>query len=122
MLHFVLTAASWLIGVVGVGGAIGAIAATVTIGPAATFAIVGPIVSRFLACAKCVAVVVFVLSTVGSYWVGRHGEYHRGYDAAVSDIAEENAATISLAVERRRPVSDCKARNGTWNQTTRRCQ
>lgn len=72
MLHFAFTAASWLIGVAGVGGAIAAVIAICVLGPAVVIPVVQAAVEQFIKCIACVAVTVFVLSTVGAYWVGHH--------------------------------------------------
>lgn len=72
MLNYVFVAATWLIGAIGVGGAIAAVVACVVLGPATVIAIVEPIFARFIACTPCVVFVVFVLSTTGAYWVGHH--------------------------------------------------
>jgi hypothetical protein len=71
-LHSVFIAASWLIGLLGVGGVVAAIAAVVFLAPAAVQAIVVPIFKRFIECTWCIVVVVFVLTTTGAYWVGHH--------------------------------------------------
>lgn len=72
MLHNLFIGLSWLIGGLGVVGAGAFIAGLVFLGPVALRAIVAPIVEEFFACTKCVAAVVFVLATVGAYWVGHH--------------------------------------------------
>lgn len=72
MLHYVFVGATWLIGLLGVGGAVAAIAGAVFLGPTAVVAIIQPLAVKFIKCTACVVVVVFVLSTVGAYWVGHH--------------------------------------------------
>lgn len=71
-LHGVMTFVSWAIGILGVGGVVAAIAAAIFLGPTVVIAIVQPAFSRFLACTKCVVATVFVLATVGAYWLGHH--------------------------------------------------
>lgn len=72
MLHYVFVAFTWLAGFLGVGGAVAFAAACLYLGPAAVMAFVGPLISRFLACAKCVAICAAVLATLAAYWVGHH--------------------------------------------------
>lgn len=122
MLHHLFIALTWLIGVIGITGAIALIVGVCLLGPAAVTAIVGPVLAKFLACAWCVAAVVFVLATVGAYWVGHHGEYRRGYNAALSAIAAEDAGAIAAATAQRNVWRDCRNRNGQWDQTTGTCQ
>jgi hypothetical protein len=74
MIHYVFIAATWLIGLFGVGGAIAVIAGLIFLGPAAVAAIVQPLVTKFMSCIWCIVVVVFVLSTTGAYWVGIYHE------------------------------------------------
>jgi hypothetical protein len=61
-------------------------------------------------------------AVITAYAVWHHEIYQSGYDKAISDIAEENQAAIGLAIERRQPWKDCRARNGVWIQSTRTCQ
>lgn len=122
MLHYIFVSATWLIGGLGITGTIVAVIATVFLGPTAVIAIIGPFISRFISCSRCVAAAVFVLSTVGAYWVGHHGEYRRGYDAAISNIAAEDAAAIGSALAKRDVWKECRAKNGTWDQTTGSCK
>ncbi len=74
MIHYVFIAATWLIGLFGVGGAIAIIAGLIFLGPAAVTAIVQPVITKFISCIWCIAFVVFILSTTGAYWVGVHQE------------------------------------------------
>jgi hypothetical protein len=69
-LNSLMTTAAWAIGALGVGGAIAAAVAAVVLGPTVVIAIVQPILTRFLACTKCVVATVFVLAMVGFYWLG----------------------------------------------------
>ncbi len=121
MLHYIFVCATWLIGTLGVVGAAAAVAGTVFLGPAAMMAIVQPILARFITCARCVATVVFVLSTVGAYWVGHHGEYGRGHKAALAEIAAEDSAAIGRATEMRKTWRGCRDRGGHWDQTEGTC-
>jgi hypothetical protein len=72
MLHYFFIGMTWLIGAVGVGGAIATIVGLVTLGPAAVVAWFEPLLVKFLSCLWCVVAVVFLLSTVAAYWVGHH--------------------------------------------------
>jgi hypothetical protein len=118
MLHFILIALTWLVGVGGVGGAVAAVAATVYLGPAAAMALA----SRFFACTRCVVAVAVLVSVVGAYWVGRAGEYERGYKRALAAIAEQDAGAIASATELRSVWRDCRARGGAWDQSNGSCQ
>lgn len=122
MLHNLFIGLTWLIGGLGVVGTVAFIAGLIILGPVAVRAIVVPIVEGFFACTKCVAAAVFVLATVGAYWVGHHGEYRRGYDSALAAIAAENAAAVARATELRNVWRECRDRNGQWDQTTGSCQ
>lgn len=122
MLHNIFIGATWLIGILGVTGAGAAVAAVVFLGPAAFVGIIRPILVTFIACTKCVALVVFVIATVGSYWVGRNGEYKRGHVAAIAEIAAEDERTIANATEKRNVWRECKARSGQWDQSTGDCK
>lgn len=64
---------------------------------------------------------VIALAAGGGALVWHHKIYQAGYDAALSDIAEENEASISRAVEKRNVWRDCRARNGQWDQSTGSC-
>src|SRR5579859_1871655 len=122
MLHTLFIGATWLIGTLGVTGACVAVAATVFLGPTAAIAIVQPFVSRFLACTACVIATTFILATVFAYWVGREGEYDRGYAKAIAEIAAENEAALSRATAARGVWQQCRAKNGEWDQTTGECR
>lgn len=70
-----------------------------------------------------IAAVVGPLLVLGTgYAVWHHQIYQRGYDKAISDIAEENSEAIGQAVERRKPWKECRDRGGVWSQSTRTCQ
>ena len=74
MLHYVFIGLTWLIGTVGVAGAVAIIVAVIYLGPAAVLAIIEPLFARFIACIPCIVFVVFVLATTGAYWIGHHQE------------------------------------------------
>lgn len=86
MLHYAFIGATWLIGLVGVGGAIAAVAAGVILGPAVVIPIVQVAATKFIRCTVCVVATVFVLATVGAYWVGHHEAVVACHDA---DLAAE---------------------------------
>lgn len=71
-LHSLFIAATWLIGLFGVGGAVAMIAAVIFLGPAAVVAVIEPLIAKFMSCLWCIVAAVFLLATVGSYWVGHH--------------------------------------------------
>jgi hypothetical protein len=75
--------------------------------------------SPFLAGAIAAGVAVTAIG--GGLALYHHKVYQSGYDAALSDIAEENAETIARAVEKRNVWKDCRARDGSWDQSTGRC-
>lgn len=81
MLNYAFVALTWLIGLLGVGGAIAVIAASIFLGPTVVIGIVQPMLSRFMACTKCVVATVFVLATVGAYWIGHHAAAKECRDA-----------------------------------------
>lgn len=61
-------------------------------------------------------------AVITAYAVWHHEIYQHGYDQAISDIAEENAAAIGQAVERRKPWKECRDHGGVWSQSTRTCR
>jgi hypothetical protein len=75
--------------------------------------------SQFWAGATIVGLLSLAVAGGGLAW--HHQVYQSGYAGALSDIAEENAQAIARAVERRRAWSDCRARDGHWNQSTGGC-
>jgi hypothetical protein len=122
MLHNIFIGLTWLIATLGIGGAAAAVVAAVFLGPAGAIAIVEPILARFLACTFCVIATTFVIATVFAYWVGREGEYDRGYARAIAAIAGEDKDAIARATEKRGVWEQCHARNGQWDQTTGECR
>lgn len=72
MLHTVFIALTWLIGALGLTGALAVIAGCVWLGPTAVIAIARPLLSKFIACARCVALTAAITATVAAYWVGHH--------------------------------------------------
>lgn len=71
-MHNVFMWATWAVAAFGVGGTVALVVALLTLGPAVVQAWLVPSLVRFLRCSACVAAVVFVLATVGAYWVGHH--------------------------------------------------
>lgn len=70
-----------------------------------------------------IAAIVGPLLLLGTtYAVWHHQIYQRGYDKAISDIAEEDSAAIGQAVERRKPWKECRDRGGVWSQSERACK
>lgn len=72
-----------------------------------------------LVIAAIVGVAATAAGTGAVIW--HHQVYQSGYDAALSDVAEENAQAIGRAVAKRSVWQDCKARDGQWDQSTGRC-
>lgn len=100
MLHYVFITATWLIGIAGVGGALAIAAAAVVLGPAVLIPIIQTFATRFIKCTVCVVVTVFILATVGAYWVGHH--------SAVLDCRDEKKES-ELAAQRQDNVNAQKA-------------
>lgn len=59
---------------------------------------------------------------ITAYAVWHHEIYQSGWDGAISAIAQEDAAAIGHAVERRNAWKACRDRNGQWSQSARTCQ
>jgi hypothetical protein len=112
---------TWVLSVMSVLGIGGAIVAAVFF-PTVAMPVIEKIVQVLLGCTKCLIAMAFVVSVVGSYWYGHHGEYAKGYDAALSDIAAENDAAIQRATEKRSVWKECRARDGQWDQSTGECK
>jgi hypothetical protein len=91
-MHTLMVTLTWALGALGVTGTIAAIAAVIFLGPTAVMAIVQPILSRFLACTACIVASAFLLSTIGSYWLGHHeAERQCRADELNSRIAAQQA-------------------------------
>ena len=112
---------SWILGIVSVLGVAGTVAALVFV-PAIAVPIIERIVRVLLGCAVCMWVSLLIFTALGSYWYGRHGQYERGHTAAIAEIAAEDQAAIARAVEKRAAWKECRASNGTWDQTTGDCK
>jgi len=89
---------TWLLGIASVLGIGGTVAALVFF-PTVALPILEKVTATLLSCKPCLVALAFVLSTVGAYWYGHHGEYTKGYDKALSDIAAEDNAAIQRATE-----------------------
>jgi hypothetical protein len=116
-MYVVLT---WVLGAVatlGVGGTIAAFVFVPTIAAPA----LAKVTETLLGCTKCLVVAAFLAVALGSYWYGRHSEYDKGHIAAIAEIAAEDEAALARAVETRGVWEKCKARSGTWNQSTGEC-
>ena len=116
-----MTFISWALAVTSVLGLGWTIAAAVFF-PTITMPIIEKIMAALLGCKWCLIVAAFVLSVLASYWYGHHGEYAKGYDAALSAIAAEDAAAIQRATEKRAVWQECHQRSGTWDQSTGECK
>lgn len=114
----ILTWALSVISVLGVGGAIVAMVGFPTI----ALPIIQSVVRAVLACKVCLIVLGAVALALSSYWYGRHGQYERGYAAAVAEIAAEDEKAIANALEKRDVWQKCHDANGTWDQTTGDCK
>ncbi|MBN9007228.1 MAG: hypothetical protein J0H40_17660 [Rhizobiales bacterium] len=105
-LHSLMTLAAWAIGILGVGGAVAVVVAAVFFGPTVVIGIIQPILTSFLACTRCVVATVFVVATIGAYWLGHH-------DAAKECRADELAAQLRnerLDAQAARDAKDDEAR------------
>lgn len=107
--------------VVAAAGPIAAIALFVFV-PLTAGSIVMKLIGRFLGCAFCIVAVVFVVSSLASYWIGREGSFARGEAAAIAGIAREDTRLITKARTARSKLKDCEARNMTWVQSTGECR
>lgn len=112
---------TWIVSIVGVLGIGGTVAAFIFF-PTVAVPVVEKITQAVLACKVCLVVGALVAVALGSYWYGRHGEYSRGHMAAIAEIAAEDAKTLANATEKRNVWKECRARNGTWNQSTGECK
>ena len=115
------TLASWLLGIVGTLGVGGTVVAVVFF-PTVAVPILEKIVAALLGCKNCLIASAFVVAVLGAYWYGHHGEYRKGYDAALSDIAQEDTAAIERATQMRGVWKDCRLRSGEWDQSTGECR
>jgi hypothetical protein len=113
--------ATWVLSIVSVLGVGGAIAAFIFF-PAVATPILEKVTAAVLACKTCLVVAALVACSLGSFWYGRDGQYDRGYNAAIAEIAAENEHALKQAVEKRAAWKDCKARDGEWDQTTGDCK
>lgn len=114
ILTWVLAAVSFL----GVGGAIAAF----IFFPTVAAPILEKVTQAVLACKACLVVAALVAVALGSFWYGREGEYDKGHTAAIAEIASEDAAVLKAATAKRAIWQSCRARNGTWNQSTGVCK
>jgi hypothetical protein len=113
--------ATWVLGAVTTLGVAGTVAAFVFF-PTVAAPILAKVTSTLLGCKTCLLVAAAVAIALGSYWYGRHGEYDKGHTAAVAEIAAEDQAALSRAVEARNLWKECRAKSGTWNQSTGECK
>jgi len=121
MINGIYTTLTIVAAVVAVVGPLGAIAlfifAPLTAGP-----IIMRLVGKFLDCTFCVVVVVFVVASLASYWIGREGSFRRGEAAAIAGIAREDEKLIGRALAARSKLKECQALNMTWVQSTGECR
>lgn len=115
------TITTWVLGIVGVLGVGGVIVAYVVF-PTIALPIIEKIAEKLFGCKACLIVFAFVLSVIAAYWAGHHGEYAKGYDAALSAIAAEDSAAIQRATEKRAIWQECRNHNGQWDQSTGSCK
>lgn len=70
---------------------------------------------------KLITIGVLLASLLTAYGVWHHKVYRSGYTRAIADIAAEDEKAIARATEKRSVWSDCRARNGRWDQSTGTC-
>jgi hypothetical protein len=112
---------TWVLAAVSALGVAGAAAAFIFV-PTIAMPIAEKVVKVLLGCAVCLWVSLVIFTALGSYWYGRHGEYDKGHTAAIAEIAAEDEAAVTHALEKRNVWKDCKARSGTWDQSTGDCK
>jgi hypothetical protein len=112
---------TWVLSVVSVLGVGGTIAAFI-FAPTVAAPILAKVTQTVLACKACLVVATLVVVALGSFWYGREGQYAKGHAAAIAEIASEDATTIANATEKRNVWKECRAHNGTWNQSTGDCK
>jgi len=112
---------TWILSAVSVLGVAGTVAAMIFF-PTVAAPLLARVASAVLGCTKCLVVAAFVAVALGSFWYGRHGQYARGHAAAIAAIASEDEKTIANATEKRNVWRECKARSGTWDQSTGACK
>lgn len=112
---------TWLLAIVSVLGVGGTIAAFVFF-PTVAAPILEKVTAAILACRTCLVVAALVAVALASFWYGREGEYDKGHAAAIAAIASEDAATLKAATEKRAAWQECRARDGTWDQTRGECK
>ena len=115
------TLVSWGLGILGTLGIGGAIVAFVFF-PVVAVPIMEKIVAALLGCKWCMVAAGVVAIALFSYWYGYHGEYAKGYEKAVSDIAAEDAAAIERATQMRSVWKECRLSSGEWDQSTGECK
>lgn len=57
----------------------------------------------------------------GTYGLWHHSVRQAGYDSAIADVAQQNAAAKALVKRATTKVDDCEAHGGTWDVTVGRC-
>lgn len=109
MLHTIMTAAAWLLGIGGVAGLVAAVATLIYLGPAVAAAIVQPIFARFVACTKCVVLVVVVLTAIAAYWLGHHQAANECRDAELSAALRTKQFDADIANETAKEAQEASA-------------
>lgn len=112
---------TWILAAVSVLGVGGTIAAFIFF-PTVAVPVLQKVVAVVLACKACLVVAALVAVAIGSFWYGREGEYAKGHTAAIAEIAAEDAKALANATEKRAVWKECRARSGTWNQSTGVCK
>ncbi len=76
--------------------------------------------SPLLVEAAIIGLLVFAGGAFIADW--HHKAFESGYDRAISDVAADNDAAVGRAFAKRDVLNNCRARGGTWDQTTGNCQ
>lgn len=71
MLNQLFVLLTWFLGIASVLGTVGTVA-VIFLAPTMFATVIVPLLRRFLQCLPCIVAAVFVVSTVGAYWVGHH--------------------------------------------------
>lgn len=112
---------TWVLTIISALGVAGTVAAMVFV-PTVAIPILTRITTALLGCKICLVVMLLIGTALGSYWYGRHGQYERGHAAAIAEIAAEDETAINHATEKREVWRQCRASNGSWDQSTGECK
>lgn len=121
MINGIFSLLTIVAGVVAVLGPIGAIIAVIAV-PGFGFPALAALTKKFLGCHFCVAAVLITVACLGSYWVGRWGEYNRGARDTVAGFVRGDAKLVDRALKARSKLKECNAEGKAWSQSTGECR